>query len=149
MGYLSFQGAGASPLNRHAHQQPLALLDAASTAAVAVEVSDGEGMGAPWCIGTWGPDAGTSNQFPIPEPDFQKALGIPLQLYAPYFCDKSAYFTRINASASPAWQSYQSDITLPGCGGFGFQDVIANQSLDFYRWFYKKGVETGMVSFEP
>ena len=139
MGYLSFQGAGASHLNRHAHHN--------QQLAVGASVSDG--MGAPWCIGTWGPDAGTSHQFPVPEPEFQKALGIPLQLYAPYFCDQSEYFTRVNASASPPWQSYQSDITLPGCGGFGFQDVIANQSLDFYRWFYKKGVETGMVSFEP
>jgi hypothetical protein len=146
MGYLSFQGAGASHLDRRARPQPAALPEAPAMDPV---VAASDGVGAPWCIGTWGPDAGTSNQFPLPETDFQKALGIPLQLYAPYFCDQSAYFTRVNASASPAWQSYQSDITLPGCGGFGFQDVIANQSLDFYRWFYKKGVETGMVSFEP
>ena len=85
MGYLSFQGAGASHLSRDAPQMA-ALPD--SDAVVGLSNSDG----APWCIGTWGPDLppGSSHNFPLPEPEFQKALGIPLQLYAPYFCDQSA-----------------------------------------------------------
>ncbi len=31
----------------------------------------------------------------------------------------------------------------------GFQDVEPSQSLEFYRWFFAKGQDAGMVSFEP
>jgi len=62
MGYLSFQGGGAS---------------------------SGRGSAAPWCVNTWGIDGGLSNQHPLDLTSFQKALGIPLQLYAPYFCPDS------------------------------------------------------------
>ena len=52
IGYLSFQGAGASS-------------------------SDG---GAPWCVSTWGVDGGESGAFPLSVGDLHKALGVPLQL---------------------------------------------------------------------
>ena len=58
MGYLSFQGSGACTSNGKA----------------------------PWCVSTWGVDGGLSRQYPVPLPEFQRALGVPLQLYAPYFC---------------------------------------------------------------
>ena len=46
------------------------------------------GESAPWCIGEWVPEA---NKVPMGMQAFQKAFGLPLQLYAPYFCATSAY----------------------------------------------------------
>jgi hypothetical protein len=67
MGYLSFQGAGVSSFNR-----------ADKTAA-------------PWCVSTWGVDAGgQEDMYPLSIADFQKELAqhrglmpgeFPLQLY--------------------------------------------------------------------
>jgi hypothetical protein len=59
MGYLSFQGAGASS-------------------------SDGK---APWCVSTWGVDGGQSAAYPLSVGELHDALGVPLQLYLPYFCN--------------------------------------------------------------
>ena len=44
------------------------------------------------------------------------ALGVPLQLYAPYFCSGSGYFG--NGSN---WTAVSSDTTLEGCGDFSFR----------------------------
>jgi hypothetical protein len=90
---------------------------------------------------------GAGGLFPMDEADFHKALGVPLQLYAPYFCPQSRYFRRNNAS-SP-WIGVASDPTLPGCDDFAFQDAAATESRAFYEWFLAKGVAKGMVSFEP
>lgn len=66
MGYLSFQGAG---------------------------VSSGRGTAAPWCISKWSADGGSDpNHYPMDLQSFQQAIGIPLQLYAPYFCPNTDYF---------------------------------------------------------
>ena len=147
MGYLSFQGAGAS-----------------SMAAAAVDGSDGpdsavrrldEGPSpppaAPWCVNTWGPDLHGKERgnFPVELAggDFANALGIPLQLYAPYFCPESKYFSRVDPSSN--WTSVISNNSIPGCGDFGFQDVAPAESLEFYRWFFAKGQDAGMISFEP
>ena len=65
MGYLSFQGAGAS---------------------------SGRGAAAPWCVHTWGVDGGLSHRYPVSVKDMQREIGIALQLYAPYFCPGSPYF---------------------------------------------------------
>ena len=92
MGYLSFQGAGSS---------------------------SGRGHAAPWCIETWGVDGGLNrNKFPLSIPDMQKAIDIPLQLYAPYFCPNSTYFDNNNKDSM--WTSIRSDTTLPGCDAFDF-----------------------------
>eukprot|EP00546_Thalassionema_frauenfeldii_P019243 CAMPEP_0178900492 /NCGR_PEP_ID=MMETSP0786-20121207/3503_1 /TAXON_ID=186022 /ORGANISM="Thalassionema frauenfeldii, Strain CCMP 1798" /LENGTH=787 /DNA_ID=CAMNT_0020571501 /DNA_START=126 /DNA_END=2490 /DNA_ORIENTATION=+ len=118
MGYLSFQGAGAS---------------------------SGRGEGAPWCISTWGVDGGLNRkEYPLDMNAFQRALGIPLQLYAPYFCPENSYFGNDNSK----WKYVTSDETLPGCNGFAFQSVSADQSRDFYGWFMDKGLKVGMSSFE-
>jgi hypothetical protein len=53
MGYLLFQGAGAS---------------------------SGQGIAAPWCVDTWGIDGGLSSHYPVSIKDMQNAIGIPLQL---------------------------------------------------------------------
>ena len=144
MGYLSFQGAGASSV------------DAAPALAPPASISGGGGGGggggdpphaAPWCVNTWGPDLDGNGAYPMPLKQFQQALGVPLQLYAPYFCPGSEYFSRNNAS-SP-WTSVVSDTTLDGCGSYGFQDVEPAQSRQFYDWFFAKGQDVGMVSFEP
>ena len=117
MGYLSFQGAGAS---------------------------SGRGNAAPWCVDTWGVDGGLGLQYPVNLQTFQQALGIPLQLYAPYFCPTSSYF-----SNHTNWTSVSSDPSLPSCSGFDFQNVKPSQSRQFYGWFFDKGLEVGMSSFEP
>ena len=43
---------------------------------------------APWCVNEWGPDLNMTQrshgQFPMDLGAFQKELGVPLQLYAPY-----------------------------------------------------------------
>ena len=120
MGYLSFQGAGAS---------------------------SGRGQAAPWCIDTWGVDGGLGKQYPTDLKTFQEALGLPLQLYAPYFCPNTNYFD--SAEHPSEWKSVSSDTTLPGCGSYAFENVEPSQSRAFYDWFLKKGVDNaGMVSFE-
>eukprot|EP00929_Paragymnodinium_shiwhaense_P062134 TRINITY_DN31017_c0_g1_i1.p1 TRINITY_DN31017_c0_g1~~TRINITY_DN31017_c0_g1_i1.p1 ORF type:complete len:815 (-),score=114.77 TRINITY_DN31017_c0_g1_i1:44-2446(-) len=123
LGYVSFQGMGAS-----------------STAPP--ESSPGKAHPAPWCVDKWSADGGLGAQYPMPLPEFQKALGLPLQLYAPYFCLSSEYF----AATSP-WRSVQSDSS--SCNGYEFQDVAPDQSHAFYDWLFAKGEAAGMVSFEP
>jgi len=120
VGYLSFQGAGAST---------------------------GRGQAAPWCVDTWGVDGGLGKQYPMDLNTFQKALGLPLQLYAPYFCPGSKYF---DSEEHPSqWKSVSSDATLPGCSGYDFQNIEPSQSKAFYDWFLGKGEKmAGMVSFE-
>ena len=132
MGYLSFQGSGASTV------------DATSDTA---DGGDAPPHAAPWCVNTWGPDLDGNGAYPLPLKQFQQALGVPLQLYAPYFCPGSEYFSRNNAS-SP-WHSVLSDTSLDGCSFYGFQDVEPAQSRQFYDWFFAKGEDVGMVSFEP
>ena len=101
MGYLSFQGSGASSLSSLSSLSS----DSSDSSDLSVEelgegrvkdraedgVEDGvEGLGgdlggnAPWCVDTWGVDGGLGGQYPVPLGPFQKALGVPLQLYAPY-----------------------------------------------------------------
>ena len=59
---------------------------------------------------------------------FAEALGIPLQLYAPYFCPESKYFSRVDPSSN--WTSVVSDTSIDGCSFYGFQDVEPSQSLE-------------------
>ena len=66
IGYLSFQGAGASS-------------------------GEGGGASAPWCVSRWGVDGGESHGYPLSVAELHAALGVPLQLYAPY-CDAPAGF---------------------------------------------------------
>eukprot|EP00954_Amorphochlora_amoebiformis_P022460 1353473-Amorphochlora_amoeboformis.AAC.2 len=73
LGYLSFQGAGAS---------------------------SGRGSAAPWCVDVWGVDGGLSSQYPLSVKELHDAVGVPLQLYAPYFCPNSPYFNQ-----STKWES--------------------------------------------
>ena len=119
IGYLSFQGAGTS---------------------------SGRGKAAPWCVDKWSADGGQDpNNYPLGTKDFQKALGVPLQLYAPYFCpNTTGYF-----QPDTPWKSVASNLDLPGCSGFAFEVVRASDSKAFFEWFLTKGIENaGMVSFE-
>ena len=43
---------------------------------------------APWCVTTWEPN---KTKVPMGGPAFYKKLGVPLQLYAPYFCMDTPY----------------------------------------------------------
>jgi hypothetical protein len=115
MGYLSFQGAGTS---------------------------SGRGQAAPWCVETWGVDGGLDkNHYPMPVKDFQKAIGIPLQLYCPYFCPTTTYFDQ-------QWTALSSDPTLPRCSSYDFRTVVPEQAKEFYGWFLDKGINAGMTNFE-
>jgi hypothetical protein len=60
---------------------------------------------APWCVGEW---VAPPRKVPMGMQAFQQALGLPLQLYAPYFCDTSDY--------AKNFSMVKSDTTLPGCG---------------------------------
>jgi hypothetical protein len=119
LGYLSFQGAGTS---------------------------SGRGKAAPWCVEKWSADGGEDpNDYPLDTRAFQKALGIPLQLYAPYFCPNSIKYFQPDTP----WLSVASNPNLPGCSGFAFETVRASDSKAFFEWFLAKGIENGgMASFE-
>lgn len=70
--------------------------------------------------------------------EFQHKLGLPLQLYAPYFCADSPYATKYNF--------LHSDTKLPGCGGspsFNFTTPSPARSLEFFTWFMKLGMSYG------
>jgi hypothetical protein len=121
MGYLSFQGVGTSV----GHD------------------------GAPWCVDRWGPDGGLGPNFPMSLGEFQRALGLPLQFYAPYFCFGSAYFNGTSSDGAPVWPGVRSDPSLPGCTGYRFWDVEPSMSEVFYDWLFSKGKAVGMVSYEP
>jgi hypothetical protein len=96
------------------------------------------GESAPWCVGEWVPNP---KKVPMGVQAFQKALGLPLQLYAPYFCATSAYpsnFTMV-----------RSDTTLPGCSDFDFFDAAPESSRLFYEFLLGLGRDYGMTMFEP
>lgn len=116
MGYLSFQGGGAS---------------------------SGRGTAAPWCVNTWGVDGGLSDRYPVSVKEMQKAIGIPLQLYAPYFCPDSPYFNETSK-----WNKVSSNTLFPSCSMFDFEDVRPEQSRAFYDDFFARGVAAGMISYE-
>ena len=119
IGYLSFQGAGTS---------------------------SGREKAAPWCIERWSADGGQDkNEYPLDTGTFQKALGVPLQLYAPYFCPNSTKYFKPHTS----WKSVLSNPKLPGCKDFAFETMDPTDSKEFFTWFMKKGTEkAGMASFE-
>ena len=97
--------------------------------------------GAPWCVSEWI----TNNRYPMPLADFHSKLGIPLQLYAPYFCNDTKY-ARDNGGN---FTMVTSDTSLPGCKDFLFKDPAPEESRRFYDWLYAYGKAFGMVSYEP
>lgn len=143
MGYLSFQGAGSSTATSSLSRVDMGIEPQPA--------SVGYPQSAPWCVNEWGPDLNMSQRargvFPMDEGAFQKELGIPLQLYAPYFCPESKYFQRNNPESQ--WIGVTSDNNLTGCSFYGFQDATPQESRKFYDWFFQKGLDVGMVSFEP
>jgi hypothetical protein len=69
---------------------------------------------APWCVDNWN----ANGRVPMGVPAFQKAFGVPFQLYAPYFCSDTTYLEN--------WTMVRSDTTLPGCQVWG---VIVHAAL--------------------
>jgi hypothetical protein len=128
IGYLSFQGAGTS---------------------------SGRGKAAPWCVETWGVDGGQDpNHYPLDVRSLHDALGVPLQLYAPYFCPNSTYFGegagggKVEDGIGSTWKSVSSNTSLPSCSSFNFETVGSSDSERFFSWFLKRGAAAGMGSFE-
>jgi len=113
LGYLSFQGAGASSSNGKA----------------------------PWCVSKWGVDGGLGHNYPMDLKSFHDQIQLPLQLYAPYFCNDTIYNT--------TFPMVESDPSLPKCGDFDFKDPAPEVSRKFYDWFFAKGEAVGMFSYEP
>lgn len=96
------------------------------------------GESAPWCVGEW---EAVPAKVPMGIPAFQRALDLPLQLYAPYFCATSSYpanFTMV-----------RSDTSLPGCDNFDFYDAAPESSRLFYDFLFDLGQSYGMTMFEP
>ena len=83
------------------------------------------GGGAPWCVSEWGVDGGLSNAFPLSVRALHDALGVPLQLYAPYFCNNSQYFEP-GAKPLGGWKAFTSNTSLDGCGGYLFKVPAAD-----------------------
>eukprot|EP00117_Sycon_ciliatum_P018384 scpid44594/ scgid17018/ len=102
----------------------------------------GTGGGAPWCIGEWIPN---SRYDIMTVAEFQQKLGVPIQLYAPYFCNGTQYAK----SNGGNFTMVQSNNSLPGCKMFVFKDAAPDTAYDFYTWLFHYGKAMGMVSFEP
>ncbi|KAL3917479.1 MAG: hypothetical protein SGILL_004695 [Bacillariaceae sp.] len=119
VGYVSYQGAGTS---------------------------SGRGKAAPWCVEKWSADGGQDKaHYPLNTGDLQRALGVPLQLYCPYFCPNSTYF---GSDTWHDWKAVASNPDLPGCSGFAFETASAADSKSFFGWFMQMGMDSGMTSFE-
>ena len=74
-------------------------------------------------------------------PAFHKAMGVPFQLYAPYFCATSSYpsnFTML-----------RSNTKLPGCDSMDFYDAAPEDAVRFYEFLFDLGQSYGMTMFEP
>jgi len=93
---------------------------------------------APWCVGEW---VAPTRKVPMGMQAFQQAFGKPLQLYAPYFCDTSAY--ALNFSM------VKSDTSLPGCGDMSFWDPSPEGAVEFYEFLFGLGQDYGMTMYEP
>ena len=96
------------------------------------------GESAPWCVGEW---EAVPSKVPMGMAAFQAALGLPLQLYAPYFCATTSY--------TQNFSMIRSDTTLPGCSNFDFYDASPESSRDFYDFLFDLGATYGMTMFEP
>ncbi len=99
--------------------------------------TSGDGHEAPWCVEKWSADNGQDrSKYPMDTKDFQEALGIPLQLYAPYFCpNTTGYF-----QPDTPWKSVASNPNLPECSDYNYETVRASDSKDFFDWFFTKGI---------
>lgn len=79
MGYLSYQGAGSSTMAAD-FEYDITHVESLGAA------PPGPPPSAPWCVNEWGPDLNESQRqrgpYPMPMDQFQKALGVPLQLCA-------------------------------------------------------------------
>eukprot|EP01048_Picozoa_sp_COSAG05_P013945 COSAG05_NODE_1534_length_4616_cov_6.656409_6_plen_118_part_00 len=102
--------------------------------------------------------AANQTKVPMGLPAFAKELGLPLQLYAPYFCNDTVYDqanghaegteTHINPPARSAWNFKSFPISfltgrwpftaaneaLPGCDGYAFKNVAPDAARDFYTY---------------
>eukprot|EP01062_Namystynia_karyoxenos_P063795 TRINITY_DN5658_c0_g2_i1.p1 TRINITY_DN5658_c0_g2~~TRINITY_DN5658_c0_g2_i1.p1 ORF type:complete len:820 (+),score=221.94 TRINITY_DN5658_c0_g2_i1:112-2460(+) len=96
-----------------------------------------------WCVSDFENNA---TKYPMDTGAFQRAVGVPLQLYAPYWCADTPYAV---VNGGP-FNMVSSNSSLPGCGPSFFRNAAPDQALLFYRWFFGKYARRyGMVSFEP
>ena len=116
IGYLSFQGDGMMmPLkNSSEHGKETA----------------------PWCVSQWESVHTLYGNVSA----MQEELGWPLQLYAPYFCNDTAYATDFGGN----WTMVRSDPTLPNCDDYLFYDAAPEVSQAFYGWLFDTGLKIGM-----
>ena len=98
---------------------------------------------APWCVSTW--DANVTKN-PMGVAKLDAALhGLPLQLYAPYFCDDTSY----DKEHGGEYTFVKADTTIAGCSGYNFRTPSPDDAKHFYMFFLESGKARGMTSFEP
>jgi hypothetical protein len=150
MGYVSYQGAGVSTMSRSDSSREAHNYRRPSEDATREGVSSDD-HNAPWCVNTWSADLPSGHgSYPLSVKELRDGLGVPLQLYAPYFCPGSEYFNgTAPAGRAKPWTPVNSSLDLDGCSFYGFQDVSPGESREFYDWFFAKGIAVGMESFEP
>jgi hypothetical protein len=95
---------------------------------------------APWCVTSW---AANRTKVPMGLPAFAQALGLPLQLYAPYFCNDTVY-DEANGQPEGRWPFSAADESLPGCDGYVFKNVAPEAAESFYEYFLSEGKKGGM-----
>jgi hypothetical protein len=96
------------------------------------------GESAPWCVSEFVPNA---HKVPGGIQAFQRALGLPLQLYAPYLCNTTDYvqnFTLI-----------RSNPALPGCAAYDFYNPAPEHALEYFSFLMDLVLDYGGTLFEP
>eukprot|EP01060_Flectonema_neradi_P028341 TRINITY_DN3809_c0_g1_i3.p1 TRINITY_DN3809_c0_g1~~TRINITY_DN3809_c0_g1_i3.p1 ORF type:complete len:799 (+),score=172.91 TRINITY_DN3809_c0_g1_i3:63-2399(+) len=118
LGFVSYQGAWWN--NPHIHEKGYA----------------------PWCVTNWGTN---HTKYPIDVKQFSEDINLPLQLYAPYFCDDTTYAKQNGGQ----WDMMESSAELNGCSGT-FMNAKPDVAKSFYDWFFTKYItEYGMIGYEP
>eukprot|EP01060_Flectonema_neradi_P028342 TRINITY_DN3809_c0_g1_i4.p1 TRINITY_DN3809_c0_g1~~TRINITY_DN3809_c0_g1_i4.p1 ORF type:complete len:713 (+),score=144.30 TRINITY_DN3809_c0_g1_i4:179-2317(+) len=117
LGFVSYQGAWWN--NAHFHQR-----------------------GYPsWCVTNWGTN---HTKYPIDVKQFSEDINLPLQLYAPYFCNDTTYAKQNGGQ----WDMISSSPELPECHGT-FMNAKPDVAKSFYDWFFNKYMtEYGMIGYE-
>ena len=98
---------------------------------------------APWCVSSW---VANKTKVPMGLGAFHEKLGLPLQLYAPYFCNDTIYDIA-NDHPEGKWPFLSSDTSLPGCKGYTFKNAAPHAAGSLH--LREEGRKNGMVAFEP
>lgn len=96
------------------------------------------GESAPWCVSEFVPNP---RKVPMGIQAFQAALGLPLQLYAPYLCNTTDYVSNFTL--------IRSNPALPGCAAYDFYNPAPAHSLEYFSFIMDLVLDYGATLFEP